>query len=148
MANRRALSWSAALRDLKDDRTRREDVREERLRTASGLRGSPALALSAWRGRSGKRYVVGVHPLSEPELAEMGEAVVIAVKRDPAGIAELVSVATSGESPREHLQRTWFARMRGCGATEMHVHRLAEDARARAAVVADLSTEDGEPTDA
>ncbi|MGV7031354.1 hypothetical protein [Methylobacterium symbioticum] len=141
MANKRALSWSAALRDLKDDRTRRQDVREERLRTTAGLRGSPALALSAWRGRSGKRYVVGVHALEEPDLSEIGEAVVMAVRRDTAGIAQLVSVASSGESPREHLQRTWLARVRTSGATEMHVHRLAEDEAARAAIVEDLSVE-------
>jgi hypothetical protein len=141
MANKRALSWSAALRDLKDDRTRRQDVREERLRTAAGLRGSPALALSAWRGRSGRRYVVGVHALNEPALDEVGAAVVLAVRRDTTGIAELVSVATSGESPREHLGRTWLARMRGHGATEMHVHRLAEDEAERAAIADDLSTD-------
>lgn len=141
MANKRALSWSAALRDLKDDRIRRQDVREERLRTTAGLRGSPALALSAWRGRSGKRYVVGVHTLDEPDLSEIGEAVVMAVRRDTAGIAQLVSVASSGESPREHLQRTWLTRVRKSGATEMHVHRLAEDEAARAAIVEDLSVE-------
>jgi len=73
MANRRALSWSAALRDLKDDRTRRQDVREERLKTTAGLRGSPALPLSAWRGRSGRRYVVGVHPAGGFDLDEMAQ---------------------------------------------------------------------------
>src|SRR3954470_9418589 len=108
MANKRALSWSAALRDLKDDRSRRQDVREERLRTAAGLRGTPALALSAWRGRSGKRYVVGVHDLSEPEFDEMGEAVVMAVRRDASGLAELVAVAAAGASPQERLHRNWL----------------------------------------
>lgn len=145
MANKRALSWSAALRDLKDDRIRRQDVREERLRTTAGLRGTPALALSAWRGRSGKRYVVGVHDLSGPDLDEMGEAVVIAVRRDPAGIAELVAVSASGESPRERLHRTWLARARKGGATEMHVHRLAEGEAERRAIVEDLSIETAEP---
>lgn len=117
-------------------------MREERLRTTAGLRGSPALALSAWRGRSGKRYVVGVHAIEEqPDLSEIGEAVVMAVRRDTAGIAQLVSVASSGESPREHLQRTWLARVRTSGATEMHVHRLAENEAARAAIVEDLSVE-------
>lgn len=114
------------------------DVREERLRSTAGLRGTPALALSAWRGRSGRRYVVGVHELIEPDLAEMGEAVVIAVRRDQAGIAQPVSVAASGESPRERLHRNWLARARLRGATEMHVHRLAETADERAAIVADL----------
>lgn len=138
MANKRALSWSAALRDLKDDRNRRQDVREERLKTTAGLRGAPALPLSAWRGRSGRRYVVGVHPAGAFELDAMAEAVVIAVRRDETGIAEMVSVAASSESPRDHLRRTWLDRVRGRGATEVHVHRLADNAAERVAIVRDL----------
>jgi hypothetical protein len=145
MANRRALSWSAALRDLKDDRTRRQDVREERLKTTAGLRGSPALPLSAWRGRSGRRYVVGVHPAGGFDLDEMAQAVVIAVRRDNAGIAEMVSVASSSESPREHLRRTWLDRVRRRGATEMHVHRLAENEAERVTIVEDLQVDSVEP---
>ncbi len=145
MANRRALSWSAALRDLKDDRTRRQDVREERLKTTAGLRGTPALPLSAWRGRSGRRYVVGVHPAGGFDLDEMAQAVVIAVRRDASGIAEMLSVATSKESPRDHLRRTWLDRVRDGGATEMHVHRLAENESERVAIVADLRVDTAEP---
>ena len=145
MANRRALSWSAALRDLKDDRSRRQDVREERLKTNAGLRGAPALPLSAWRGRSGRRYVVGVHPAGGFDLDEMAEAVVIAVRRDETGIAEMVSVASTKESPRDHLRRTWLDRVRRGGATEMHVHRLAESEDERTAIVADLKLDTVEP---
>ncbi|WP_331287769.1 MULTISPECIES: hypothetical protein [Methylobacteriaceae] len=141
MANKRALSWSVALRDLKDDRSRRADVREERLRTMAGLRGSAAPSLSAWRGRSGRRYVVGVHDLVEAELAEIGEAVVIAVRRDEAGIAEAVAIAAVGRGARERLHRNWLARARQSGATEMHVHRLAESEEARRAVVTDLAAD-------
>jgi len=148
MANRRALSWSAALRDLKDDRTRRQDVREERLKTTAGLRGTPALPLSAWRGRSGRRYVVGVHPAGAFDLEEMAEAVVIAVRRDDTGIAEMVSVATSNESPRDHLRRTGLDRVRTRGATELHVHRLADDAAERVAIVNDLQLDTIEPAQA
>ncbi|QRE75802.1 hypothetical protein [Methylobacterium aquaticum] len=137
MANKRALSWSVAMRDIQNDRARRMDVREERLRTASSLRGTPALPLSAWRGQSGRRYVVGIHALDD-DPAEVGEAVVIAVRRGGDGTAELVAVAAAGESPRERLARGWLTRARARGATEMHVHRLAEDAAARRAVVADL----------
>ncbi len=114
-------------------------MREERLRTMAGLRGTPALALSAWRGRSGRRYVVGIHELVAPEFAEVDEAVVIAVRRDGAGIAEPVSVAATGRSPRERLHGNWLARARQKGATEMHVHRLAEGEEERRAIVADLA---------
>lgn len=115
-------------------------MREERLRTMAGLRGA-APPLSAWRGRSGRRYVVGVHELAEPELDEVDEAVVIAVRRDEAGIAEAVSITASGRGPRERLHRNWLARARQKGATEMHVHRLAESEEERRAVVADLALE-------
>lgn len=113
-------------------------MREERLRTMAGLRGSPALSLSAWRGRSGRRYVVGVHEIVASDLAEVGPAVLIAVRRDGAGIAQPVSVTATGESPRERLTRGWLARVRQKGATEMHVHRLAEGEDERRAIVADL----------
>lgn len=120
-------------------------MREERLRSNAGLRGTPALALSAWRGRSGRRYVVGIHPAVAFEPEEMAEAVVIAVRRDNSGIAQLVSVATSKESPREHLRRIWLDRVRRGGATEMHVHRLAEGEDERVAIVADLRGDTIEP---
>ena len=116
-------------------------MREERLRSTSGLRGTPALALSAWRGRSGRRYVVGVHELIEPDLDGMGDAVVIAVRRDGAGVAEPVSVTSTSEGPRERLLRNWLTRARHHGATEMHVHRLAESEDERRAIVADLDAE-------
>ena len=120
-------------------------MREERLRTNAGLRGTPALALSAWRGHSGRRYVVGIHPARAFDPDEMAEAVVIAVRRDPAGIAQLVSVASTQESPREHLRRTWLDRVRRVGAPEMHVHRLAEGEGERSAIAADLRGDIIEP---
>ncbi len=125
-------------------------MREERLRIEAALRVTAAPALSAWRGRSGRRYVVGIHPAVAFDPEEIAEAVVIAVRRDPAGIAQLVSVATSRESPREHLPRTsrgrnWLDRVRRGGATEMHVHRLADGEDARAAIAADLCGDLVEP---
>jgi hypothetical protein len=145
MANKRVLSWSAAMRDLDKERRARADVREERLRSAQGLAGTPALALSAWRGRSGRRYVVGVHGLArgaadDDDVVSMGEAVVIAVRRDGAGLAEVVDVTAAGESPRERLA-PWLHRVRARGATEMHVHRLAVGEGERRAIVADLEAD-------
>lgn len=129
------------MRDLDKERKARADVREERLRSAQGLRGTPALALSAWRGRSGRRYVVGVHGLAsdatDAEVVSVGEAVVIAVRRDGSGFAEMVDVTAAGESPRERLA-PWLSRVRARGATEMHVHRLAAGEAERRAIVADL----------
>lgn len=125
-------------------------MREERLRTNADLPDTPVLPLSAWRGRSGRRYVVGIHPAFAFDADAMAEAVVIAVRRDPTGIAQLVSVATSRESPREHLRRSllgrdWLERVRRGGATEMHVHRVAAGEAERAAVAADLRGDAIEP---
>ncbi len=140
MANKRALSWSAAMRDLDNERKERAPVREERLRTMQSLHGTPALALSAWRGRSGRRYVVGVHEgarLEETDMVSTGGAVVIAVRRDGAGLAEVIDVTAASESPRERLGG-WLRRVREHGATEMHIHRLADGDVERRAIVDDL----------
>lgn len=140
MANRRTISWSAAMRDLRHERVRRAGVREERLRATAGLRGG-ALNLSAWRGRSGRRYVVGVHPLSETDILDVTDAIILAVRRDDQGVAELVDIATAGPKPRDRLRKSWMSTVRARGATEMHVHRLAEDDATRRAIVADLREE-------
>jgi hypothetical protein len=142
MANRRTISWTAAMRDLRNDRARRAGVREERLRATAGLR-SGALALSSWRGRSGRRYVVGIHPLSESEILEVREAVIIAVRRDRDGVAQVIDVAAAGSEIRERARTAWMMKVRACGATEMHVHRLAEGDEERRAIIADLT--DAEP---
>ncbi len=125
------------MRDLRHERVRRADVREERLRATAGLRGG-ALNLSSWRGRSGRRYVVGVHPLSETDMFDVTDAIIIAVKRDEQGVARLVDVATAGPKPRDRLRKSWMSTVHARGATEMHVHRLAEDEATRRAIVEDL----------
>ncbi len=139
------IPWAAAMRDLRNDRARRAGIREERLRATAGVRGT--LNLSSWRGRSGRRYVVGIHALSESETLEATDAVLIAVRRDEDGTARVVALAmagpqpASGSKPRERVRRSWLARMRERGATELHVHRLAESEEERRAVMADLRDE-------
>jgi hypothetical protein len=128
------------MRDLRHERVRRADVREERLRATAGLRQG-ALNLSAWRGRSGRRYVVGVHPLSETDLLDVTDAIVIAVRRDDQGVASLVGIAAAGPRPRDRLRKSWMSTVRARGATEMHVHRLAEDDATRRAIIEDLREE-------
>lgn len=140
MANRRTLSWSTALRDLRGERTRRAGVREERLRATAGLRDT-SLALSSWRGRSGRRYVVGVHPLEEAEILSLTEAVILAVRRDSDGTAHVIDVATAGSRSGEEARARWMRAVRDRGATELHVHRLAEGEAERRAVIEDLRGE-------
>lgn len=116
-------------------------MREERLRATAGLRQS-SLPLSSWRGRSGRRYIVGVHPLVESEILEVTEAVLIAVKRDPSGTAHVIDIATAGSRPSEDARTRWMWSVQAQGATEMHVHRLADTERDRRAVVEDLRDEE------
>jgi len=124
------------MRDLRQDRTRRADVREERLRATAGLPSSPAL--TSWRGRSGRRYIVGIHPLTETEVLSVMNAVILAVHRDEAGTARVVDVATASPHPSEQARTRWVAKVRARGATEMHVHRLADSEVQRRAIVEDL----------
>ncbi len=113
-------------------------VREERLKSASGLR-HVGLSLTSWRGRSGQRYVVGVHSLSD-EWSVLGatEAVMLAVQRAPDGRARILAAATIGARECEARNAEWLARVRVRGATEIHIHRLAEDDVEREAIVRDL----------
>jgi hypothetical protein len=125
------------MRDLRNDRARRAGVREERLRATAGLRGG-SLSLSSWRGRSGRRYVVGIHPLIEQELLDVTDAVIIAVRRDGDGVARLIDVAQAGSEVRERARTRWMSSVQAQGATEMHIHRLAEDDAERRAILDDL----------
>jgi hypothetical protein len=125
------------MRDLRHERARRAGVREERLRATAGLRQA-SLALSSWRGRSGRRYIVGVHPLVEAEILEVTDAIILAVSRDADGTAHVIDIATAGSRPSGAARTRWMARVRERGATEMHVHRLADGDRERRAIIEDL----------
>lgn len=123
------------MRDMRHDRLGKALVREERLRATAGLR--EPVGLTSWRGHSGRRYVVGIHPASESEIDDAAGSVLIAVRRSSAGDAEVVEVAAPGSfSRRERLG--WLSAVRARGATEIHVHRLAENESERRAVAADL----------
>ncbi|SEP40650.1 hypothetical protein SAMN04487843_1169 [Methylobacterium sp. ap11] len=89
MTSRRTLHWNVALHRMKADRADRQPVREERLR--SGATGD----LTAWRGRSGRRYVCSVYPASAAgDLAGDAAALVLAVARNAAGAAALLAIGS------------------------------------------------------
>lgn len=118
-------------------------MREERLRATAGLRHS-SLVLSSWRGRSGRRYIVGVHPLAVEELLDVTEAVILAVRRDEDGTAHVIDSATAGSRPSEQARRRWMTRAQAQGATEMHVHRLADGDEERRAIIDDLREDESQ----
>jgi hypothetical protein len=136
MANKRTISWNAAMRDLRNDRMRRAGVREERLRATAGLRSTSTL--SSWRGHSGRRYIVGVHALALTELLDVTDAVLLAVRRDETGQSHVVDIAMAGPQPSEETRIRWMARVESLGASELHIHRLADSDAQRRAILEDL----------
>ena len=139
MANTRKIAWSAAMRDLRNERADGTVVREEGLKAAAGV--TRPLDLSSWRGRSGRRYVVGVRPLSE--LPDITDAVVLGVRRGADGVARIVDALIAGPSARGEPRAVWAAAIGAKGATELHVHRLAETDAERRAITEDLRGDDG-----
>lgn len=125
--------------DLRGEQTLAGSAIEEGLRATAGVRG--AVALTSWRGRSGRRYVVGIHPLIEKEMLDIVDAVLIAVRRGPSGAAEVVDAVAAGAKSRDRTQLPWLLRVRDRGATELHVHRLADGESERKMVIADLRDE-------
>lgn len=135
MSNR-TISWAAALRELKADRAVRSPICEERLRTNVGLRGAPATAMSVWRGRSGRRYVVVVQLLDAPDLVAEHAAVILAIARDEQGQASIVATRACEAGDRGYLGR--LAACAKLGARVLHAYRLAETLSERIEIAADL----------
>ena len=132
--NRRALSWTTALKSAKQPE--QPAVREVRLRMSAGLRDKPHVVMSSWRGVSGRRYVVIVHDLADAASIEAPGAVVLGVRRDDQGLAVLLGAGHFGTVGECAAQAALD------GAIELHVHRLAETATERDAMVRDLVDDD------
>ena len=92
--------------------------------TPAGLEGR----FHAWRGRSGRRYVVSVYPAgAAPDYAG---AVVLAVRRRGAERTVLAVAAVEPGMPAPAFPPG--------EVDELHFHLLAPDAKARATVADDL----------
>lgn len=124
-------------------------VREEPLRAVAGL--AFARTLGAWRGRSGRRYVVCVRRLEGADRdlvdvgeadfgdADLGDAVLIAVARGDDGAGRVVAVASAGRLLARRRRRAWLTGLARRGAIELHLHRLAASEAERRAIAADLA---------
>ncbi|MCJ2102438.1 hypothetical protein [Methylobacterium sp. E-046] len=132
MSARRRLAWGAALDRARGDRTVRNPIREERLRATR----SPTVGLSAWRGRSGRRYVVAVYTLEQAEAGDAPGAVFLGVRRGDEGVARIVGAGWAGTMAEAE------ALARADGATEIHAHTLADSDEEREAIVEDLVGDD------
>lgn len=132
-------------------------VREEALRALADL--GEALPLTAWRGRSGRRYVVSIFDAGEP-LPIDGGGVVLAVGRNihdgavllgSIGLAAGMPDDRACAPPSARVQRAgseahpadaldiWCDVMRARGACEWHLHLLAHTPLAQEAMRADLA---------
>ncbi|MBP2494694.1 hypothetical protein ABID82_007185 [Methylobacterium sp. PvP062] len=133
MSSNRRVAWGAAFAKARGDRMVRREIREERLR---GQRCS-VLDLSAWRGQSGRRYVVAVYTLAQARAdVDAPGAVLIGVRRGDDGLARIVGVGWRG-TMSEAVELA-----AADGATEMHAHRLADSDEDREAIVEDLVGDD------
>ena len=122
MAARRSLHWGSALRDIKEDRTVRNEVRCEALRTYT-----KAHPMAAWRGRSGRRYVVTVHAIEAIDASDLRGMVVIGARPD----GTIVNAMAHASMPA-------VAMMARAGANMVHLHSLADTAAERDAIARDL----------
>lgn len=113
-----------------------DPTREERMLSAAGLRGSPAIPMTAWRGISGRRYVARIHRPHELEPSEATRIVLLGVARDEGGNAHRRGVAHGLDLASAEA---WLLRMRHSGCNEIHVHRTTADAAECRAIARDLT---------
>jgi hypothetical protein len=90
---------------------------------------------TAWRGRSGRRYVASVFAIHDPAALSYADAVVLAVAPD----RQIMAARDSGPFGVEAALGRWRDAAMSAGATEIHVHLLAEDAGGRRDALADLT---------
>lgn len=104
------------------------------------MRSAAALGerrFTAWRGRSGRRYVASVFAIGDDHALGFTDAVLLAVSAD----RRILAVRESGPFGVEAALRRWQRSVAVAGAAEIHVHLLAEDGISRRAALLDLMPE-------
>jgi hypothetical protein len=89
---------------------------------------------TAWRGRSGQRYVTSVFTIMDPAALSYADAVLLAVAPD----RHILAARDSGPFGIEAALKRWRDTAMQAGATELHIHLLAEDDNSRRNALADL----------
>jgi hypothetical protein len=90
---------------------------------------------TAWRGRSGRRYVSSAFAATSEDALTFADAVVIAVNE----AREIIAVRDSGPWGLADALARWRDEALAGGAVELHVHLIAATADERRAVLADLT---------
>lgn len=109
-------------------------VRELPLRAAAQV---AERRFTAWRGRSGRRYVASVFAIQDGHALGFSDAVLLAVSPD----RKIVAARDSGPFGIDAALTRWRDAVAMAGASEIHVHLLAEDSAGRRAVLCDLTPE-------
>jgi hypothetical protein len=109
-------------------------AREMPLRSAAAL---GERRFTAWRGRSGRRYVASVFAAEDSHALGFTDAVLIAVSPE----RRIVAARDSGPFGIEAALGRWQRAVTAAGACEIHVHLLAEDGMSRRAALLDLMPE-------
>jgi hypothetical protein len=109
-------------------------VREMPLRAASQL---AERRFTAWRGRSGRRYVASIFGIQDGHALGFTDAVLLAVSTD----RKIVAARDSGPFGIDAALTRWRDAVAMAGASEIHVHLLAEDSAGRRAALCDLMPE-------
>lgn len=104
------------------------------------LRSAAQLAerrFTAWRGRSGRRYVASVFPVQDGHALGFSDAVLLAVSPG----RDIIAARDSGPFGIDAAMTRWRDAVAMAGACEIHVHLLAEDGASRRAALLDLLPE-------
>lgn len=104
------------------------------LRSTTGL---SERRFTAWRGRSGRRYVASVFAIDDSHALGFTDAVVLAISPD----RRIIAARDSGPFGVEAALGRWQRAVAAAGAAEIHVHLLAEDGLSRRAALLDLMPE-------
>ena len=90
---------------------------------------------TAWRGRSGRRYVASSFAITDSDALSFADSVLIAVDAN----RTIMSVRDAGPWGLEAAVMRWRDEVRDAGALEVHVHLIAATADDRRRAVADLT---------
>lgn len=90
---------------------------------------------TAWRGRTGRRYVASSFAIGDSDALSFADSVLIAVGRS----RDIISVRDAGPWGLEAAVMRWRDEVQAAGAMEIHVHLIAATSEDRRKAVADLT---------
>ena len=92
---------------------------------------------TAWRGRSGRRYVASIFAAYDDAALGFVDGVVLAVSAD----RRIIAARDSGPFGVESALSRWRDAAMAAGAVELHLHLLADGAAERRRALIDLMPE-------